>query len=282
MTKDYKFGVSALALVAMLAATSATAQDLIGRDSIAADRNEDLIEAIEDDAERDLDRFGNEGRPQGFTGSVAMRAIAQTGNSESTDVGIGSDLNYVWGPNGIELQLNYAYSDDDDAVGGTDESLFYNLEYTRDFTPVTFGFAKVQGSYDGATDAEFETDTFVSFGAGYRVYNTEDLQWSVQAGPGYRFAEFNDITSGDVSEGAFGISSDYAHKLTDTVFLTNDTDIIWSESNTKLYNDLALNVSMTDSLALRTSILTEYTSDVTAPAKNTDNTFGVSLVYSFN
>ena len=281
MTKDYKFGVSALALVAMLAATSATAQDLIGRDSIAADRNEDLIEAIEDDAERDLDRFGNEGRPQGFTGSVAMRAIAQTGNSESTDVGIGSDLNYVWGPNGIELQLNYAYSDDDD-VGGTDESLFYNLEYTRDFTPVTFGFAKVQGSYDGATDAEFETDTFVSFGAGYRVYNTEDLQWSVQAGPGYRFAEFNDIASGDVSEGAFGISSDYAHKLTDTVFLTNDTDIIWSESNTKLYNDLALNVSMTDSLALRTSILTEYTSDVTAPAKNTDNTFGVSLVYSFN
>ena len=117
MTKDYKFGVSALALVAMLAATSATAQDLIGRDSIAADRNEDLIEAIEDDAERDLDRFGNEGRPQGFTGSVAMRAIAQTGNSESTDVGIGSDLNYVWGPNGVELQLNYAYSDDDD-VGG--------------------------------------------------------------------------------------------------------------------------------------------------------------------
>ena len=281
MTKDYKFGVSALALVAMLAATSATAQDLIGRDSIAADRNEDLIEAIEDDAERDLDRFGNEGRPQGFTGSVAMRAIAQTGNSESTDVGIGSDLNYVWGPNGVELQLNYAYSDDDE-VGGTDESLFYNLEYTRDFTPVTFGFAKVQGSYDGATDAEFETDTFVSFGAGYRVYNTEDLQWSVQAGPGYRFAEFNDIASGDVSEGAFGISSDYAHKLTDTVFLTNDTDIIWSESNTKLYNDLALNVSMTDSLALRTSILTEYTSDVTAPAKNTDNTFGVSLVYSFN
>ena len=160
--------------------------------------------------------------------------------------------------------------------------MFYNLEYTRDFTPVTFGLAKVQGSYDGATDAEFETDTFVSFGAGYRVYNTEDLQWSVQAGPGYRFAEFNDIASGDVSEGAFGISSDYAHKLTDTVFLTNDTDIIWSESNTKLYNDLALNVSMTDSLALRTSILTEYTSDVTAPAKNTDNTFGVSLVYSFN
>ncbi len=276
-----KFGVSAIALIAMLAATAVSAQDLTGRDSVAGDLNEDLLEDIEEDAERDLDRFGNEGRQQGFSGSFALRGIAQTGNTESTDVGIGSDLNYVWGPNGLELQLNYAYSDDDGAAG-TDETLFYSLEYTRDFTPVTYGFAKVQGSANGATDAEFETDTFLSFGAGYRVYNAEELQWSLQAGPGYRFAEFNDIASGDVSEGAFGVSSDYAHKLTETVFLTNDTDVIWSESNTKVYNDLALNVSMTDSLALRTSVLTEYTSDVTAPAKNTDNTFGVSLVYSFN
>lgn len=281
MKKELKLGVGVLALAAALTASTATAQSLTGRDSVAGDRNEDLIEAIEDDAERELDRFGNEGRPQGFTGSVAMRAIAQTGNSESTDVGIGSDMNYVWGPNGIELQLNYAYSDDDGAAG-TDESLFYSLEYTRDFTPVTFGFAKIQGSANGATDAEFETDTFLSLGAGYRIYNEADRQWSVQAGPGYRFADINDIASADVSEGAFGVSSDYAHKLTDTMFFTNDTDVIWSESNTKVFNDLALNVSMTDSLALRTSILTEYTSDVTAPSKNTDNTFGVSLVYSFN
>lgn len=276
-----KFGVSAIALIAMLAATSATAQSLTGRDSVAGDRNEDLVEDIEEDAERDLDRFGNEGRPQGFSGSFALRGIAQTGNTESTDVGIGSDLNYVWGPNGLELNLNYAYSDSDDATGGTDESLFYNLEYTRDFTPVTFGFAKVQGSANGATDAEFESDTFVSFGAGYRIYNDAERQWSVQAGPGYRFASFNDIASADVSEGAFGVSSDYAQKLTETLFLTNDTDVIWSETNTKVFNDLALSVAMTDGLALRTSILTEYTSDVTAPAKNTDNTFGVSVVYSF-
>ena len=265
---------------ALMIAGPAFAQDLIGRDTIAGDRNEDLIEAIEDDAERDLDRFGNEGRPEGFTGSVALRAIALTGNSESTDIGIGSDMNYVWGPNGIELQLNYAYSDDD--TSDADESLFYGLEYTRDFTPVTFGFAKIQGSADGATDAEYETDTFVSFGAGYRIHNDADRQWSVQAGPGYRFASLNDIGSADISEGAFGISSDYAQKLNDTVFLTNDTDVIWSESDTAVFNDLAINVSMTKSLALRTSVLTEYHSDVTGPTKHTDNTFGVSLVYSFN
>ena len=268
-----------IAAIAAIVATSASAQTLIGRDTVAGDRNDDLIEAIEDDAERELDRFGNEGRPEGFTGSVALRGIVQSGNTESTNVGIGSDMNYVFGPNGIELQLNYAYSKDEDTA--SEESLFYGLEYTRDLTPQFFGFAKVQGSADSATDAQYESDTFVSLGAGYRILNEADRQWSVQAGPGYRFASLNDITDGDVSEGAFGASSDYAQKLTDTVFFTNDTDVIWSESDTVVFNDLAVNVSMTETLALRTSVLTEFHTEP-GTAEATDNTFGVSLVYSFN
>ena len=275
MTKN----VFIVAAVAAIIASSASAQNLIGRDTIAGDRNEDLIEAIEEDAERELDRFGNEGRPQGFTGSVALRGIVQSGNTETTNVGIGTDMNYVFGPNGIELQLNYAYSDDDET--DAEESLFYGLEYTRDLNTQFFGFAKLQGSADSATDAQYETDTFLSFGAGYRIYNEADVQWSVQAGPGYRFAELNDVTEGDVSEGAFGVSSDYAHKLSEIVFVTNDTDVIWSESDTVVFNDLALNVAMTETLALRTSVLTEYHTEP-GDAKDTDNTFGVSLVYSFN
>lgn len=275
MTKN----VFIVAAIAAIIASSASAQNLIGRDTVAGDRNDDLIEAIEDDAERELDRFGNEGRPQGFTGSVALRGIVQSGNTDSTNIGIGADMNYAFGPNGIELQLNYAYSDDDET--DSEETLLYGLEYTRDFNANVFGFAKVQGSTDSAPETVFETDTFVSVGAGYRVFNETGRQWSIQAGPGYRFAEINDIIDGDVSEGAFGVSSDYAQKLTDTVFFTNDTDVIWSESDTVIFNDLAVNVSMTDTLALRTSILTEYHTEP-GTDKDTDNTFGVSLVYSFN
>jgi putative salt-induced outer membrane protein len=39
---------------------------------------------------------------------------------------------------------------------------------------------------------------------------------------------------------------------------------------------------MTDALALRTSVLTEYHTDPEPGFKSTDNTFGVSVVYSFN
>lgn len=266
------------AVVATAFASTASAQNVFTGVNVAEERNEDLLEAIEDDAERDLDRFGNEGRAQGFTGSFALRGIANSGNTDSSDVGIGSDLNYVWGPNGIELQLSYTYGEDDGTKN--EESLFYGLEYTRDINPRLFGFGKIQGSVDEFSS--FENDTFVSFGAGYRIFNEADRQWSVQAGPGYRFAELNDVTSADISEGAFGVSSDFAMKLTETVYLTNDTDIVSSRSDTVAYNDLAVSVSMTDSLALRSSVLTEYHTDPEPGFKSTDNTFGLSLVYSFN
>ncbi len=266
------------AIAATTLASAAAAQNVFSGTNIAEDRIEDLMEDIEDDADRDLDRFGNEGRPQGFTGSFALRGIANSGNTDSVDVGIGTALNYVQGVNGYELQLSYTYGEDDGSKN--EESLFYGFEYTRDLTPVIFGFAKVQGSVDEFSS--FENDTFVSFGAGYRIFNEADRQWSVQAGPGYRFAELSDVASADISEGAFGLSSDYAQKLTDTVFLTNDTDIITSSSDTVVYNDLAISVSMTDALALRTSVLTEYHTDPEPGFKSTDNTFGVSVVYSFN
>lgn len=63
MKKELKLGVGILSLISALSAASATAQTLTGRDSVASERNEDFVEAIVDDAERELDRFGNEGRP---------------------------------------------------------------------------------------------------------------------------------------------------------------------------------------------------------------------------
>jgi putative salt-induced outer membrane protein len=270
--------VAPAAVIAAVASINmATAQTAFTGTNIADDRNEDLLEAIQDDAERETDAFGNEGRPQGFAGSVALRGIASSGNTDSTDVGIGASLGYVQGANGYDLQLSYSYGDQDGTKN--EESLFYGLEYTRDFTPAVFGFAKIQGSVDEFSS--FESDTFVSLGAGYRVFNEADRQWSIQAGPGYRFAKLSDIAAADIDEAAIGLSSDYFHRISDTVTFTNDTDIVFSDSDNLAINDLAINVAMSDTLALRTSVVTEYHTDPLPGFTSTDNTFGVSLVYSF-
>ena len=262
-----------------LLATTAAAQDTVFTGTDAADdRIEDLEDEIEEDFERDS-RIGNEGAELGFSGSVALRAAATSGNTETADVGIGARLGYYDGLNGYDLQLSYDYGEADDDV--TEESLLYDFEYTRDFTPRVFGYATLQGTVDEFSN--YESDTFVGFGVGYRVYDTRQTRWTLQAGPGYRIADLDDLNSADdFEEAAISVESQYYQMINENVFLTNDTDVVWSETDTAVLNDLGVTVSMNDRLALRTSLLTEWHSDPFEGADDTDNRLGVSLVYSFD
>lgn len=271
-------GLPQIIVAGALVASPAFAQTAFDNTDIAETRNEALGEQIQEDFETDFDRFGNLGREVGFDGSLSLRGTASSGNSDSADLGIGANLGFYDGVNGYSLQLNYAYSETE---GTTDEeSLFYDLEYTRDFTARAYGFAKLQGTVDAFS--AYETDTFVGIGAGYLVYDQPDIRWSVQGGPGYRVASLDDALDRDFEEAAVSLSSNFSYMINDTTFLTNDTDIIGSESDTVVLNELGLTVAMDRQLALRTSIATEYHTDPQPGFDDTDHVFGVSLIYSFD
>ena len=272
--------VLAAAFGGFVIATAAGAQTTVftGTNQVD-DRIEDLEEDIEEDFERDVDAFGTEGRELGFDGSMALRGSATSGNTDTVDLGIGANFGYFTGLNAYELQLSYDYSEDEDET--TEESLLYELEYRRSFTPEFYGFAELQGTVDEFSN--YESDTFVGFGVGYRIVNTSEMVWAVQAGPGYRIADLEDLNQvDDFEEAALSISSEFYREMNEDVFFTNDTDIITSDSDTVVLNDLGVTVSMNDQLALRTSLLTEYHTEPFAGADDTDNRLGVSLVYSFD
>lgn len=264
-----------LSVAAAVAATSANAQSILG-DSAAEDQITTLNEDIADDFERDTTTFGNDGRALGFTGAVAFQANATSGNTDTSSVGLGLNTGYFDGTNGYDFQLSYQRSEN---AGTVDEdTLLYSAQYTREFGAAYYGFAQLQGSVD---TLPFDTsDNYLGAGVGYRIYNTADIQWAVQAGVGYRVADLNGIS--DFDEPAISLSSGYFNRLSDTVAFTMDTDIITSDSDTVVYNDLGVNVAMTDSLALRTSLVTEYHTDPGAGLTDTDNALGVSVIYNFN
>lgn len=261
--------------VTALLSTSAIAQTILG-DSAADQRIEDLNEDIADDFERDTPQFGNEGRATGYTGSLALQTSATSGNTDTSSIGLGANMGYYDGLNGFDVQFSYQRSENDGTVD--EDSLIYEAQYTRNFGAAYYGFAQLQGSIDSLP---FDTaDNYLGAGVGYRVYDTSSVQWTVQGGVGYRVADLNGVD--DFDEPAISLSSGYYNQLSDNLAVTVDTDIIASESDTVVYNDLGLNVSMTDTLALRTSIVTEYHTDPAAGLVDTDNNFGVSLVYNFN
>lgn len=270
--------VTGLSTLCILLGTASYAQQNVLQTGAAGEQIENLRDDIEDDFEREVDTLSNRGRPTGFTGSVAARGSFSDGNTDSADVGIGVDLNYFDGLNGYSFELSYTYGETEDVV--TEESVLYDLEYRRDLNPSFFGFAKLQGSYDDF--ASFEDDVFLGFGAGYRIYDTQNLQWTIQAGPGYRVASLSDFTDTEIEEEAIAVSSNYYNLIQPGAAITMDTDVIASESDTVVFNSLAFTQSLNDQLALRTSLDTEYHTDPLPGDDDTDNTLGISLVYSFN
>ena len=269
--------LTAATTAAILLGSTAFAQTAFDGTNQATDRNENLRDAIADDFETDTTTFGNAGRTVGFSGSVALRGSVANGNADAADLGIGADMLYFDGTNGYSLELSYDYGSEEGVK--TEESLFFDAEYTRDFNPNFYGFAKVQGSVDEFSS--YDSDYFVGLGAGYRVLNSDDVSWNVQGGPGYRVASLKDIVDGDTEEVAFSASSNFSYKLSDTAYLTNDTDILSSDSDTGVVNELGVTVAMSEMLALRTTLQTKYHTDPQDGFDATDNTFGVSLVFNY-
>ncbi|MGR3492143.1 MAG: DUF481 domain-containing protein [Shimia sp.] len=243
----------------------------------AEDRVEAIEESVQDDFDRsDRDAFGNQGRALGFYGSVSGTATATSGNTDTVNVGIGSRFGFFDGLNGYDVTLSYTYGEANDTTDAN--SFLGSFDYTRNLSERLYGFGQVRYAYDEF--ASFEQDAFVGFGLGYRVVNDGRQTFDLQAGPGYRFLE--DANGNDVDEAAFIVEANYLNQFADNLFLTNDTEVLYSDTNTTVTNDLGFNVSLNDGLALRTSLLTEYNTDPLPGLESTDNTLGLSVVYSFN
>ncbi|MCX8507585.1 MAG: DUF481 domain-containing protein, partial [Rhodobacteraceae bacterium] len=93
---------------------------------------------------------------------------------------------------------------------------------------------------------------------------------------GYSYLQYGDHTDND-EPGAIASSRFYV-QLGENVYLTNDTDVLSSDSALRANNDLGLNFKVTDALSTRISYLVDYNDN---RAHKTDNKVALSLVYGF-
>lgn len=255
-------------------ATTAVAQDVLT--DAASDAVKDIEKDVRDDMKRDAATFGNTGRKLGWDGSISARGTMSRGNSDTMDVGVGARVGYFDGLNGHRMALSYNFSKNGDTTTKNEALLGY--DYTREFASNAYAFGKATLAYDKFDS--YKTDAFVGAGIGYRVVSNDTTQWAVQGGPGYRYTkDNNDVTA---KSAALSVSSYFTHNLSEGVALFNDTDVLYSKDTTNVKNELGLSVSMTDSLALKTSLTSEWDSNPLNNFKAADNTLGVAVVYSFN
>ncbi|MCR8725822.1 DUF481 domain-containing protein [Frigidibacter sp. ROC022] len=266
--------VSALALItaapvhaqAVLVGTDALDERI---DDIQSDVEEELAKG-EDDA-----RFGGNQYAQGWSGGLSLGFAATSGNTDTADLSLGGRFRYGAGPWNHTFGFAVEFADDNGVRNKEEAFVVYDANRYFSDSFYVFGIGSVH--YDAFATNEY--DAFLGFGPGYRVVNTETVAWRIQAGPGVRYTQ-NQLGA-DATEFAGMASSRLYYKLTEMMFLTNDTDVLASKGSTVVTNDFGVNFKMTDMLSTRLGYRTEYDSDPLPGFKNTDNTLGASLVYGF-
>ncbi|MFD2738804.1 YdiY family protein [Sulfitobacter aestuarii] len=277
---------AAASALALLVAAPVSAQNTITGITDLNDQIDDITTEVERDQRRgqDAERFGPNGVAQGWRGSFALTASGTSGNTDTGELSGAGRLTYGIGSWNHLVGFAIEYGESNGIKN--EEKFFGTYEASRYFTPEFYAFGLGRFQFDGLlTDNTgtilpgSETDAFLGFGPGYRVLNTPNHTWRVQAGPGARY--FKDANGESDTEVGFIASSRYYYAFTDTVSFTNDTDILGSDVNTVLSNDAGVNFKMSDNLSTRVSYRTDYNTDPTPGLKSTDNTIGVSLVIGF-
>lgn len=276
MTPRFLLAATAAATLAFVPGISHSQTALTGIDSVD-DRIDDIDRAAQIDLDRANDpfRYGNPEYRAGLSGSASLGYTGKTGATDSSEFSLGARLRYSSGPiiQTIGVVMDFAES----GSIKTKEDIFaiYDANYYLNDSFYAFLLGRVKSDGIAALATDVKTDAFIGIGPGYRIINTPDLSWRLQAGIGLSYLE--DGLENSVSETGYIASSRLFWRLSDTLFLTNDTDVLDSDTATRVNNDLGLNVKMSEIFATRISYLTEYND---SRADRTENKLGVSLVYS--
>lgn len=267
---------SASAIALLMAAPASAQGALVGVEDLD-DRIEDIQEDVADELNEgdDSARFGTNQYAQGWTGSLSLGLSATAGNTDTGDLSFGGRFRYGDGPWNHTLGFAGEFAEDNGIRNKEEVYATYDVNRYLNDRAYVFGLGSTR--YDGFATNEW--DTFLGVGPGYRIINRDDITWRVQAGPGIRYTV--DQAGRDETDIAGIASSRFYYKFSETVFMTNDTDILFSDVDALLTNDAGVNFKLNDRLSTRVSYRTEYNTDPLPGLKNTDHTLGVSLVFGF-
>lgn len=219
----------------------------------------------------------------GWSGETSLTGSVTTGNTETTDVGLGLKLEKetdVW-------RHKFNALGDLGRSNGEINRRRYDIGYQidRDVTDRLYVYGN--GDYFSDDFGAFQEGFFVGGGAGYKAILPEPISWNVEGGVGFRSQETQapiapiflplPETNNEVALRGF---SDFDYKFNDNVSLYNDTEIIWASSDTYIWNEVGVTATLAGNLAARASFRVDHHTDVAPGLVNTDTITRFGLVYT--
>lgn len=271
-----QYSIVAAVLAGFLGSGAIASAQSLNNDDIVNERVDAIAESVEDKfaLSEDANRGGNPDFAPGWRGSLYASADLTSGNTDTTDLSIGARVTGGFGPWNQTVSLAYDYGETNGTKSKNELFALYDVNRNLSDRFYVYGLARANNDY-----LNNDQDLFVGFGPGYRIFNTEQLAWRVQAGPGYRVSDI--FGSGDVDEAGVSASSRFFYAVSETLDLTNDTDVLWSDAGTLVTNDIGLTWDLTGPLSARVGFKSDYNSNPSAGQVDMDTTTGVALIVSF-
>jgi len=213
---------------------------------------------------------------EGWTGEASLTGSKTTGNTETTDIGLGLKLN----KEGDLWRHKFKALADLGRADGETNKRRYNLGYQIDRD--IYDHLYVYGNADYYSDdfGAFQEGYFVGGGVGYKAIVPEPIGWNLEGGIGYRSQEEQGPLGLTENEVALRGFSDLDWALNENVSLYNDTEIIWSDSDTYIWNEVGITATLAGNLAARISFRVDNHSNVPVGREETDTITRFGIVYT--
>lgn len=212
----------------------------------------------------------------GWAGEGSLSAGTTSGNTETTDLGLGVDMARkagIW-TYGVEAAADYG------EIDGFETRNRYMLAGNIDrlINDRLFGFGRV--SYESDQFTGFDSRAFVGGGLGYSIYDNDTTTWSVRGGPGVKIDEVRTTGETETSFGAVA-RSEFGYAFNENVSLSNNTDVLYSEESTQLSNSIGVTAALSGALSARVSFDVRYDTNPPIGFEDTDTATKIALVYGF-
>ena len=221
---------------------------------------------------------------QGWSGEASANGSRTTGNTDTLDFGLGLKLAKTSDKWAHKFNANADFGEVNNISTRERFDLGYQIDRNITDRLYVFGNADYFSDQFGA----FQDGYFVGGGLGYKVFLPDPIGWALEGGAGFRSQQEQDtldanlmIINGNRSnEFALRGASDFDFKFNENVSFFNDTEIIWSSSDTYVWNEAGITAQLLGNLSARASYRVDYHSNPPVGAVSTDTISRIGVVYT--
>ncbi|ACT58486.1 DUF481 domain-containing protein [Hirschia baltica] len=222
-----------------------------------------------------------------YTGEGSFAAGYTTGNTETTNAGIGLKLAReasTWRQSG-EFKADYGENEGLE----NQNRIFAAGQLDRKFdSPRWTAYGRT--TYEQDKFSGFDNRAFVGGGLGYIALDGDKATWTIEGGPGWRFDTIAESTSNDVvtpsykeDSVALRAGSTFNYRFNENVTFSNDTNAVYAEASTQFVNGLSLTANLFNDISARFSVDVRYDTDPPSNrTEKTDTATKISFVYAFS